>query len=848
MTFPMRKLFHRILPVILMLLPICVRAQKIPTLPKAAEISVGKLPNGINFYIVKNPSTKGRADFALVQKGYGFDETGGREPLSRVEHLNSRTPLEFISSKGVGYGPDGFISYPGSSRRYDFHSIPVGNQAVADSTLMMLFDLASGCPGQQALIISGDVDAAKIPERMQLFSMLTSSRTQKVPEEEYVWTPGESLVLASTYGPDVDAASINLVYNIQRTEKKYLNTAVPLVTRMYCEILGIILQERIKNVFASGGIPLSGIKTQYFGSETGPLDEHFRITVSTTSSQLEQATSSLGKVLSSLDREGARAREFSIARKLLVNRRKGSEGHSNEEYVEKCTSAYLYGTDLASLDSEANFYASRNVQEEKELSFFNGFVSALLDCSGNLSIRFHAREGAVSKDDMRRIWTESWAEGGALPDSFPCDSIPGYTPLAKTRVKSEAKEPVSGGTLWTFSNGIKAVYKKTSQTGKFDYALMIRGGYPGAEGLPEVYGRHIADMLRMSRIDGTRFDDLSSFLLSEGIRMEPEVNIADFRLLGSAPSAKLGSLLDVLMNIATKRESCTEKEYSYYRECEALNLHQEAFGAGRANSILDSLSSPGTWIHRISLPGNLPEKAEDYFASQFSKMSDGVLVFFGDLDADVLKKELCRRLGDLQVEKRYASRPSPGPLAGNKELLKVSRSAPGTAGASEIGASIKLCIDQDFNLGNYLSFMVAAEVMKAELAKGLATAGAYSVLQARVELLPRERFSVYINCHPCPRRGLPAGISPAEPMDILAEVKIILERINEGKADLSGIKAIKAGTSFAPDAMNATLTRFSEGKDMVTGYAAALDGVNAEKVSAMLKTLCSGSRAEYVVY
>ena len=42
-------------------------AQSLPELGKASEITTGKLPDGISYYLISNPATPGFADFALRQ-------------------------------------------------------------------------------------------------------------------------------------------------------------------------------------------------------------------------------------------------------------------------------------------------------------------------------------------------------------------------------------------------------------------------------------------------------------------------------------------------------------------------------------------------------------------------------------------------------------------------------------------------------------------------------------------------------------------------------------------------------------------------------------------------------------
>ena len=54
----MRKFFKHISCLFLILLPLLMRGQDLPSLPVAKEIATGRLPDGIRIYLVDNKSRK----------------------------------------------------------------------------------------------------------------------------------------------------------------------------------------------------------------------------------------------------------------------------------------------------------------------------------------------------------------------------------------------------------------------------------------------------------------------------------------------------------------------------------------------------------------------------------------------------------------------------------------------------------------------------------------------------------------------------------------------------------------------------------------------------------------------
>ena len=129
-----------------------LQAQSIPKMKRASEISVGSFPNGVEYYMVNNKASAGRADFALIQNGE-FDVDESRDALRDLEHID---PESFLRRNGVPYSEDGFITYYEGARVYRFQGIDVSTSEVCDSTLLLMLDLMSQSPYTQTVAVCGD--------------------------------------------------------------------------------------------------------------------------------------------------------------------------------------------------------------------------------------------------------------------------------------------------------------------------------------------------------------------------------------------------------------------------------------------------------------------------------------------------------------------------------------------------------------------------------------------------------------------------------------------------------------------------------------------------------------------
>ena len=73
----------------------------------------------------------------------------------------------------------------------------------------------------------------------------------------------------------------------------------------------------------------------------------------------------------------------------------------------------------------------------------------------------------------------------AAPVTIPYITEAQLLPKRPKRVKisSETTDPSTGEKMWIFSNGLRVIYKQVKGLTRFDYVLMIRGGYGDIRGL-----------------------------------------------------------------------------------------------------------------------------------------------------------------------------------------------------------------------------------------------------------------------------------------------------------------------------------------------------------------------------
>lgn len=143
-------------------MPVAVRAQQMPPVPVDKEVRIGKLDNGLTYYIRHNEYPKNQVDFYIAQKvGSILEEDDQRGLAHFLEHmcfngtknLPGNSMVKWLESVGVkfGYNLNAYTSI--DETVYRISSVPTERIGVQDSCLMILSDWADG------LLLNGkDID------------------------------------------------------------------------------------------------------------------------------------------------------------------------------------------------------------------------------------------------------------------------------------------------------------------------------------------------------------------------------------------------------------------------------------------------------------------------------------------------------------------------------------------------------------------------------------------------------------------------------------------------------------------------------------------------------------------
>ena len=840
----MRNLIKSVLCSVLLCFSTMMPAQNLPALQKDGAVTTGNLTNGISYYLVTNPSMKGVADFALVRKGVS-DTLSARKELSSLPHFNKTIPYKFLSRKGIGCRPEGYVSYRDDATIFRFDDVPVFDQAASDTTLLMLFDLIASQPCRHAIIIAGDINPAAIKERMNVFSLMVPSRNPAYSKKEYVWKP--SLGPEYSFVPS-ERSSVTVEFRSPRTPDDQMNTIQPFISELFSNSLKEVVSCRLRETLLSRDIPVESIDVGYLGSAASAGDERFSVSVRTSRDRLIPASMAVATVLSDVCSKGVGAEEYLVARNSVLNGFLKTQ--TNDALVLRCVSSYLYGADLASPVTKANFFSSRNMSVKAETELFNGYALALLSEMESPKVTWTGNE----EDYDGWFWPSlfgSVADGVSLSDKplykWPVaakDTSAFWNEKNKVKIKSVAAEPVSGGEMWTFSNGMKVIYKKMQTGGRFSYSFMVKGGFSTVRNLPRAEGAFFSDMFGLCNIAGMSGSDFDKVLRANGVEMNCSVSASDLRLYGSAPSNRLTLTLKALLSAANQRKP-SHPAFEPWRRMELASLKP---------ACLDSLMYQDYNYSSVKTPSGLTERtmddASEFFDNQFIRSNDGVLVLVGDLAAESVQRILCQYLGGFRVSKSSSVRQF------NPYKLRTGATTYSRTG-TPVEISLALACAEPFTTENYMAFKVAGLALQRRLTGVMAGYGFSVRMSDRFSIWPQEALELIFTCTPVPESGLPYGVETGsdQPMRALVEARKAIEGVLSKPVDAAELASCKSlltngYSTYLADPENyvdAVLMRYSGGKDVLTGYNNRIGSVSAEKVKEIFGALSEGMRIEYVV-
>lgn len=866
-------------------------AQPFAVLPDMPGLQKGVLPNGISYYVFQNKSAEGLADFVLVQKVGTSAEAAGEEgmalrtaknALSRSERLGSRSPQEQMVLEGAIPKEYGFVKVDDRSTTFWFDDIPIlGHAEKTDSALLVLFDIIDRqnssedpfvrrnfTPECQAIIISGDVDPAAVVGKMYMLSLMIPHAPvlEKEVEELQPMLPGslrevtpalpvKGGVAETVEDPRPGVTSLTLAYDIERVPQEYMHTVYPAVTSKYIRKLGILAERRVRKLFDAEALPYVSVDAAYVGSTEQPGDECLSLTAVVARDRQLKALELMSAAFSSMSPGSIAPDEQAYAAGVFSENLRDWAVNPivlNSVNVQRAISSFLYDAPLASPRKEMNFLLSKSIPDGEECKFVNNFARAVLTAPARL-VQGHLPGN--SPEECEAALAAGWKAGVEMPEDrwkiHPLPEQKTQVPLEKVKVRSTRPEPVTGGNIWIFQNGLRVVYKRMPVDKQVYASLIFNQGFASLDRLVSGEGALVNDVQKLYRVDGLSYDDYMDALQTHEVNVDCKVRNFNTSVDVRAPQDSLALVIRVLDDLTTKR-SMDSTALSLY--CQREPFYLLATEGTRQERIrkIDSIMCPASIYTPYRKSGvfsaDLTGRCEKLFKDMSEHLNESLLVLVADKEPEVVKKELTALVGRFEVKRNLSRIPAVNfqPQAGS-----ATYTVHGSPFSAEIAISARIPLTSE----NHVLAQVASLILEERMIRSLSSCGVRVEVSDAFRKVPQERFNVLISLSVADEHGFVEGTVDRNLVNVLNRVRAAVRDIptkEEVERYLPVAKALlssrHAHMKTYPDYHIATIrTRYMEGKDLFSKYESDLAAVDADKVIRIYSALSRGSSVEFVV-
>ena len=257
----LRQLFVAALMLISTAVVMAQNAMQLPSIPVDPDVRIGKLDNGLTYYIRHNAWPEQRAEFYIAQRVGSIQEDDNQRGLAHFlehmafngsKHFKGNEMLRWCESVGVKFGTD-LNAYTSIDQTvYNISNVPTTREGIVDSCLLILFDWADGLLLEQEEI---EKERGVIHEEWRL---RTSAQMRMLERDLPKLYPG------SKYGHRMPIGLMEIIDNFERPflqayyEKWYRpdNQAIIVVGDVNVDQV----EQKIKSLFSPIKLPVNPAK------------------------------------------------------------------------------------------------------------------------------------------------------------------------------------------------------------------------------------------------------------------------------------------------------------------------------------------------------------------------------------------------------------------------------------------------------------------------------------------------------------------------------------------------------------------------------------------------------------
>jgi len=854
------------------LLPFCLaifcflqlNAQDLPLFPPDGAYVRGVLPDGIGFCLITNPSTKGVADFALLQR---VCQTQGkefaREVLTSTPRFGKRSLQSQVCDNGAGFAEEGLIKTDDDYVLIRFRDVAVAKgEPVVDSLLLAFCDIIDQSiqrdgsvygTNNQTIIIAGDIDQGSILNKLKALSLMIPPHTAPVAAiKPYVWASSGASCEVENGG---DVARLSFTYRTSRPDAQVMGTVVPAMNDRMDDILSLIVRDRLQCAFAEANVPVAGISADHNEYRNQRGDRTFNVSFAVWPDNFDEALSIVASVLSGLDSEGSSTEEFSIARKEvdLQMTLDAVNPMENGDKVETYLGNLFCGTDLSTPAARAAFFNGKKMDDASQVKLFNSYVTSLFDPAANLNMVCSGCPDDVDNISVLVSFANAWTKPHKeFKRANLADTLGFPKPVGKKiKAQKTVTDVVTGSTVWTFDNGIRVAHKKMTTGGVCYYTLALPGGASEAADARKGEAAYYSDLMSLSKVGIHSGREFREILAYEDITMNCDVNIARTAISGAAPASNLGMLMKSLLTFSKYRENETEG-LKYYLECEKLARKAETGTQAYRAAVTETKLHPDFDYSLFKTEEGLSEemytRAGKIIDACFTRVNRGILMLVSDRTDEDVFNQISAYISQFSVtDAMFTRKKVPFQTVSGSSMLEI----PGREDGIEIASVSSMTLTTPNLVASYMAGLVLEDALKVAFKGTNWRAKAYCGFRA----YPQEQIYMNLIVMPADPTGLSTKTEVKDVYSALTIVRSTLDALAAGPVPENKMAVYRAVLQSKMTQIQALpdywLTvgekMFLESKDYNTDIAGKAAGVPAATIQEIFAGFAKSGRLEFII-
>ena len=487
-------------------------AQQMPSIPVDPNVRIGKLDNGLTYYIRHNEKPENRVEFHIAQKvGSILEEPQQRGLAHFLEHMafngTKNFPgderglgiVQWCETKGIKFGTNLNAYTSVDETVYRISNVPTSDPAVIDSCLLILHDWSNA-----VLLTDKEIDKERgvIHEEWRsrnigIMRLITEAQPTLYPDSKYAdcmpigsidvidnfpyqaapVNPAERIYypVADNAEPiiyigkdkEIDEPSIDIYFKHDATPDSIKNNMAYLIQDYALAAVNIMMNERLSELAQSANPPYVRAYSYYGDFLLAKTKEAFVISGTAKDNGLPETLKALFTEVERMRRYGFTESEYARARANILQQVESAYNErantKNDAYVNECIRHFLDKEPMPGIEYE--YTILNQLAPNIPVAVINQLVQQELIPDNNEVVMITApdKEGEVipTKEEVL-----AQLNGMKSLDVQPYEDKVSNEPLMKEAPKggsivSEKTDGIYGTTELTLSNGVKVYVKKT---------------------------------------------------------------------------------------------------------------------------------------------------------------------------------------------------------------------------------------------------------------------------------------------------------------------------------------------------------------------------------------------------